>query len=368
MGSVRGIAIMALATGCFYTAPINQRPTATIEGAPSTTLYPKDLVSLQASTSDPDHDHHLTVVWSYYACTAVDACDTDPVQLPAIAQDFTFPIPPLRSDRMTPVQTVLVTADVYDDYQAHALPMPQAVLSVADRGPDVALSASSSYEYVVGTPIDLSAVVGDVDLGGSAVKQVEWTVFPPTSQSDMFADGTVQQDDPNHVTYGKTLVPMGSGTWKVQVVATDPLGSASGSDVQFTVIADPPPCLSQWTPIAPPPGNELPLSQPTLFQVLDVNDDLDPFPPVADPVLGTTTFAWSLLPPGGSAFQRLTATSNSVALDPADYAPGDLLELRVEVYDRNMTPITCADSDPTCSVSSDPSCFGQRLTWDVQVE
>ena len=66
--------------------------------------------------------------------------------------------------------------------------------------------------------------------------------------------------------------------------------------------------------------------------MLVVTDDLDPYPPVpGDPILGTTTFAWSLLAPGASSFASLAATSNSVALDPADYTPGDLLELRVEV-------------------------------------
>lgn len=355
--------MIALASGCFYTAPINQRPSAAIEGGSSAPLYPNSPVSLQALTSDPDGDY-VELTWRAYACTAADDCDTDPWTTSS-SIDMNFDVRPLRADGATPVQTVLVTLDASDQYGAHARPMPQVVLGIGDHGPSVTGSASSRYEYVVGTPIDVYATVGDIDYGPSAVN-LTWTVVSPPSQpAYTFAD---LSSTPAPNIYGKTLTAMGSGAWDVRVTATDPLGIAASADVPITMIDDPPPCLEQWTPIAPPPGEQLPVSQPTLFQVLVVNDDLDPYPPVpGDPVLGTTTFAWSLLPPGGSAFQSLTATSNSLALDPADYAPGDVLELRVQVYDRNMTPIACPAADATCSVISNPSCI-QRLTWNVEVE
>ena len=111
----------------------------------------------------------------------------------------------------------------------------------------------------------------------------------------------------------------------------------------------------------PPDGNPEPV------RILVVTDDLDPYPPMpSDPVLGETTFAWSLLPPGATTREPLSATGAGVALDPASYQLGDIVELRVEIYDRNHTAIPCDDSDPTCSIGAN-ACT-QRLTWRVEMQ
>jgi hypothetical protein len=132
--------------------------------------------------------------------------------------------------------------------------------------------------------------------------------------------------------------------------------------------SDQPPCLGTWAPAAPPPGETLPIATATLFQVLVVDDDLDPYPAMpSDPVLGTTTFAWSLLPPGAQARQPIgSASSASVALDPASYQPGDVVELRVEIFDRAHASLPCADGDPTCSLGA--NACNQRLTWRVEMQ
>ena len=92
--------------------------------------------------------------------------------------------------------------------------------------------------------------------------------------------------------------------------------------------------------------------------------DLDPYPASAT---GETTFAWSLEGPGATSYVPLDgATDNRVALDPATYAPGDLVELRVEIFDRAHTQkLPCDDTAPTCSLTGD-SCL-QRLTWRVEM-
>jgi hypothetical protein len=51
-------------------------------------------------------------------------------------------------------------------------------------------------------------------------------------------------------------------------------------------------------------------------------------------------------------------------VDPASYAPGDLLTLRVDVSDRVARTPTCDAADPVCSTSD--TCF-QRLTWEVEI-
>ena len=71
--------------------------------------------------------------------------------------------------------------------------------------------------------------------------------------------------------------------------------------------------------------------------------------------------------PGQSTHQRVAgANGNSLAFDPAAYALGDVVELRVQIYDRSATPISCADSEQACSVISQPACL-QRQTWRVEV-
>ena len=99
-----------------------------------------------------------------------------------------------------------------------------------------------------------------------------------------------------------------------------------------------------------------------------VIDDLDVYPPVPlDTTLGTATFQWSLRAPGESIHAPiLGATSSSVALDPGVYEPGAVLELRVEISDRQAIAIPCPDAEATCSVIAQPSCL-QRQTWRVEV-
>ena len=134
-----------------------------------------------------------------------------------------------------------------------------------------------------------------------------------------------------------------------------------------TVNPDSPPCLRTLSPVVAQSPAALPMSEPTLFQVHIVADDLDPYPSVNDPELGPTRFTWSLLAPPSGSRQVLTAvTGNRLALDPASYQPGDIVEVRVEIADRNLTPITCADGNATCSVISDNNCL-QRQTWRVEV-
>ena len=82
-------------------------------------------------------------------------------------------------------------------------------------------------------------------------------------------------------------------------------------------------------------------------------------------MLGTTRFAWSLLPPGARLGSR-SRHGNGVSLDPDNYAPGDIVELRVEIAGSQPDADHVRDASPTCSVISDNSCI-QRLTWRVEV-
>lgn len=133
----------------------------------------------------------------------------------------------------------------------------------------------------------------------------------------------------------------------------------------FTVVPPPPPCIAQWAPIVPPGGAALPVTAPTLFRVPVVIDDLDVYP--AQPGLGAARFEWLFKGPGAPAHAVVNgATASSFNFDPAGYTPGDIVEIRVQIYDRENTPVNCPATDATCSVVSQPTCI-QRQTWRVEV-
>src|SRR5262249_11865403 len=163
--------------------------------------------------------------------------------------------------------------------------------------------------------------------------------FSPTGSESLTTESSTpigSDQPPEQLQLATTLVPDVVGQWTVQAVATDSSGVATPQTLPIEVTTDQPPCLATWQPAAPPTTEPSRLAARPLFGVLFVATDFDPYPPVPnDSVFGTTTFAWSLLPPGASTREPLTsATGASTALDPASYQPGDVVELRVEIFDR----------------------------------
>jgi hypothetical protein len=171
-----------------------------------------------------------------------------------------------------------------------------------------------------------------------------------------------------HTTAGKLIVPDRTGDWDIRVTASDGKNAPVEKHLQFAVGPDEAPCIAQSQPLVPPDDAALPIAEPTRFQVPLVTDDLDPYPPLSDdPHFGTTAFEWSILPPESPGRQILVgATGNSVEIDPDAFTLGDIVELRVEVFDRNRSKVTCPDADATCSLSAQPACI-QRQTWRVEV-
>lgn len=371
--------LCALVSGCIYADPINQRPSVGIERIePTGEIFRKSSVKLKANYDDPE-GQIVWFGWRAYACTdatpsasgARPGCDQVPF-FTGVLEDADFIVPSKRADEDVPVAQVLVLLQGEDDYGATSKPTQELLLSISNSDPLVRMSKDNRPGYVVDQPLNVYAKVSDPDDGPLSPTLV-WDVFSPQNQPlyDFVDFPNVQQDPlhPEEHQIGKTFTPHGVGDWEIQLVATDPLGATFEDSVTITVVPDSPPCIAQVAPIVAPAGNALPISAPTLFQVNVVTDDLDPFPTTADPVLGTSAFHWSILPPGASARQTLSATGNAVPLDPTNYAPGDIVELRVEIADRamiaNNTQFGCADNVPTCSIIS-TSCI-QRLTWRVEV-
>lgn len=364
---MRFVALALLVPGCFYIDPINQRPSADIVQASSGTVYRGDVLQLDASKYDPEGGQ-VYPQWRAYACTdatMISGCDEVPFYTDILDHaDILVPI--MRIDGTTPVQALRVILEATDDRGATMKPSQELLLAVSDRPPDVTLRKDTRHGYVVQTPIDIYAKVDDKDDTAARVTVKPWEVFSPASQPTFtLVDQGPLATDPTQD--WQIFTPNGIGDWDIKVTAVDPQGAETIQHMPITVVDDHAPCLSQWSPAAPPPGNVLPMQDPTPFEVLVVQDDLDPYPPVpGDAELGQTQFTWTLLPPGATQRQTLSTVGNRVEIDPASYRPGDQLELRVEIKDRKNPAPACPDTDPTCSVISDPTCV-QRLTWRVEV-
>jgi hypothetical protein len=242
-----------------------------------------------------------------------------------------------------------------------------AKLYIVDDAPPTLELREDAHSLTVGVPIDLFALYGDLD---DPLDNLDftWQVVAPVTQPPIVLDPVITTSDVSHKLAQSRLVPTANGTWDIKATVTvrgDP-ASATERHLTFDVLPDRPPCLVQSRPILPPPGAALPITEPTVFQIAVVDDDLDSYPPLSsDPLFGTTAFAWSILRPGASVRQPLVgATGNAIDFDPAAFSPGDRVELRVEIFDRNHTTIPCADGAATCSIAGD-GCL-QRQTWQLE--
>jgi hypothetical protein len=366
----RLLPVLALSTGCFYTDPINQRPSIEISTRSSETVFRGMSVTLDAEANDPE-GQIVKFTWRAYACTDATTpagCDQMPYDgsdLPA----FTFAVPVMRVDQPVDVTALRIVLEGIDDHGATAKPDSVLVIPIGDAPPMLEVGKSVRPSYVVNTAVTLFAKYSDPD-DDVTLETIDWHVFTPAQSATFTLDDTgADPIDAQHLQKAKKFVPMAPGSWDVQVTVTDPTGTPVVAHIDVDVDADAPPCIATYQPTAPldlasPP---LPLDTAKLFSISRVADDLDPYPTdPSDPVLGTTTFSWSLLGPGATAFAPLGVTGNGVVLDPGAYTVGDELELRVDITDRTDTQLTCPDSDLTCAVVAGSSCI-QRLTWRVEV-
>ena len=365
LGPVKLLLLIPLA-GCFYVESFNQRPAVQIVNT-ADQVERGDVVLLRAEADDPD-GQGIQFGWRVNLCTDADdfaTCDRDPV-ITGIEDELVFTVPNQRANGL-PVESLHVVLEAEDDHGATAKPEDRLSIPVGNATPEVELREASRYRFVVDTPIDLYAAYGDADDTAANVT-LAWEVQPPNVTAYELVDlgpDVVDPDNAARLLDSRSLTPAIAGKWIIKITATDPLGLSHTEDLEIMVVPDHVPCLDQWSPSAPVTAT-LPVSEPTLFQIPIVGDDLDRYPTIPnDPIYGQTRFAWSIKV-GTGPRQAMGVTANSVPFDPAGYAPETVVELRVEIFDRNDTPIACSDGDRTCSVIADPGCI-QRQTWHVEV-
>jgi hypothetical protein len=365
------ICVGVLLTGCMYFDPINQKPlispvVCAISSSPGRScdlVHRGDLLQLTVDYDDPDGDRSkASFDWRAHRCSGggVNDCDDSAYDV----QDTSMAQIEVPSD-LAGVHSIRVNLELRDERGAAVEQTPRYTINDAPT----LETRQAAHSYVVGGPVELYAKYGDLDDGPLGVT-LQWDVLAPAPSAVPLTELAVPPDftDLQHTTAGKLLVLDRTGAWDIRVTATDGKNAPVEKHLQFEAGPDEAPCIAQSQPLVAPDGAALPISELTRFQVPLVTDDLDPYPPLSDDAhFGTTAFEWSILAPDSPGRQILVgATGNSVELDPDAFTPGDLVELRVEVFDRKRTAIACPDAAATCSVSELPACI-QRQTWRVEV-
>lgn len=365
--ATRACALVAItAGGCLYLDPINERPSAEIRRVGDGLVYRGDTLTFQAVIDDPDRDR-VTLAWRGQAC---DRPASDPARrcsAPATGTDpqFGFVVPTTVDD--APTVDLVISLDVTDAHGAMARPPQQLELPVANHAPTIAVQRRGREilgQFPVGVPITVSALAADDD--GDAVA-LTWTLFPATTSRPEDV-GWTRLPDPAGGGEAYQLVPDVPGDWLVRVDGSDGIDVGRG-EATIRVQPDHAPCLTAVEP-AVADGAVVIATAPRRFAVVVATDDLDPFPapPPGDPFLGAATLRWSMRPAGAGAFAPIPGVG-AVDLDPATLAPGQRVELRVEVADRSQrwpsTSPACALDAPSCAIEAPATCV-QRRTWLVE--
>jgi hypothetical protein len=358
----------ASAPGCFYVDPINQRPSATIVRDPPANLPVRggDPITVSAKWSDPDGDD-VTFSWSVTKCYATGACADAPYLF--WTADDKFPISvPKEGMGEPPITKIDIHLDVTDVHGAVARPGQDLILDVADQAPMLQPLVATGRQWPTGTskfvvslPIDVSAMKSDPD--GDPVR-LEWDPAYATGTDGAKSKWVpISTSDSLEV---EQFTPDVAGTWSILVHADDGLGGKTDQPLSIDVEPDRPPCLGTTDPSLT--TATIVLDQARRFSVFTVDDDLNVYPaPTPGSLLGAAGFHWSLATPASAgAFTALGTDENNVVIDPADYAPGDTIDVRVEVSDAIARTMPCDPSTAQCSMIADPTCL-QRQTWHLEV-
>jgi len=347
--------------GCFYVDAINERPSAEIARVGDGEVFRGAELVVRALIDDPDRDR-IDLTWRAQACNGTAGATGTLCAAVATGIDpqFSFVVPATVEGR--PTLNVSIDLDVVDAHGATARPGQHLELPVGNRPPSAVVQLDGrdlDGQFPPRVPLTINALGADPD--GDAVT-LTWQLFPATTSvpaAVVFEPADVQPATGE----AYTLIPDVDGEWIVRVTADDGI-ETHATDTSILVRADHAPCLGASEPISA----TVVAIAPRRFAVLVVNDDLDPYPapPPDDPYLRTAGFAWSMRSAGAGPF---TAISDAAAIDfdPAAFAPGDRVELRVEVNDRNDRSFAACPIDaPTCSLQPPARCQ-QRKTWIVEV-
>jgi hypothetical protein len=343
-----------------YTDPINQAPQVAI--VPPAMIYPGTL-TFTAQASDPDGDIPI-LLWSTVKKSCSDARADWPTAKTTTTDSFDVQV-----TGHDPFCVRVIAQDRYGaqtpgkDYQGTPRNRsPQVVLTTDPPLPaGTSLPLYSNVRLVAGPPMDqdgdpVSFTWKGVDARGGALMLM--ACDPTRPEVRCFTADT-------------------SGTYSVTVEGTDgvPGSAPDPQTLKLPVLEDGPPCIETSDPSSDTDLIVLAATDPPRhFEVRQVRDDGNPFPPS---VHGGTTFQWSTardVPGTPPAWQRALGydrASFDVGAGLFDDArPGSTYLVRVEVRDPahqssaelRALEVACEER-PVCKL---PDTCVRWLTWSVR--
>ena len=370
--------MVCLAMGCLYLGEINYPPEVTLTPVDDGPYYRGMAIRLRADTTDRNAsaDSPITFTWTLtddsgrpLGSDEVGDCgsyDSDGCFVPlalGVVYRMTVTAADDRGAKGTAYRDFTVTNQ-----------KPTAVLDATGRK-----SAADSAHYVIHQEIRFSGLGStDPDAGDKCrlTYTYETVSRPLASVTGVFVEEPCSQKvpPPGCTADAPTwcITPDAPGTYGVRVTVTDPAGDSSSMEKDVVVDPDAPPCLAQLVPL-PIPFIWVARSDGTRRFSVNVDDELDPWPPTDTNATGFPAFTWSLQTASDPAPVKIPDyLSNQYELDLLAFSAGEEVLVRVDLADRVDRTQTspCAIDETTCPPDADPlaadACV-QRVTWTLKV-
>ncbi len=360
------LAMVMLQGSCLYLdglEPVNERPEARLEVLTAPPIFIGDEVVVSAEESrDPDGRvarYEWSLVWDVREgnegvgeCLGLPACGPE--------GEASCCFVPLTTGTFT------VSVRVYDEAGLESEQEERTVV-VSDRPPraeiQVETQPKDTGHFVVGQAIWLSGLASsDPDTGDVLSYFWEDAVRPPGSTASEFVlqPSSLDRrptDDPTEAVLC-LMVPDYPGSYEIKLTVSDGTEEDTATK-HLEVDEDEPPCIVATNPDAAAEALLLDSGSPARFQVLEVRDDLDPYPPGNE-----LHFSWSIQYEDGPFVPVRGYDAPFLDLDPPGSVPGTRLKVRLTVQDRVPRDLDACDPEArTCMLLAN---CAQWVTWAIE--
>ncbi len=364
-------AFIFLSASCLYLEPIepvNKRPTAIVElRIDQELIYIGDSVFLSGeNSSDPEEDE-LTYEWSiefevgseypYEECGDEQGSGT-----------CNGGTKPTCCFKPTAKANYTISLRVYDKEGIRSSRVSKEIF-VNNRPPEAVITAETpsneENQYIVSQEIWFHGFLSsDLDEGDEL--SYTWEVERPSaSDSEVFVmltadEGYNPEDEDPKKKLRCLVIPDVPGTYVVYLTVSDGNRESTATS-HINVAKDGAPCIRETSPAD---ASIIPLlvfdfMESHRFEVLRVEDDLDPYPPA-----GGISFNWEISENKGQSFLPVSGYHEPyLDIYPGEFSPGQEVWIRVKVSDRKTRELECGVEEIRCSlVAGCP----QWVTWKIE--